>query len=134
MEKKMNLSTAKERIAYYKIPEKLAKFMLKREQSKSGNIKHTSYCNHPKNTGIGKKDTVFLGECCNVRFDRKTFPKSGKSVLNGCFIEKKPYGWLVWEKTTRALLGLVYNESNLESKTKEWKRRFNEQYGDFISG
>lgn len=83
---------------------------------------------HPKSTGIGKKDTAFYRGCCHVRFDRKTLPKGGKSVINGCFIERKAYGWLIWCKTTRALLRLTKQEptEQLINETKEtlkWQQK-----------
>jgi hypothetical protein len=116
--------TVKQKVDYYKIPKRYADFMYKREGQHTKQIE--SSCLHPKNTGIKKKDTTFFPGCCNVRFDRKTLPKKGKSILNGCFIEKKGIAWLVWETRTRCLLGLVYDEDRLEIKTKEWKERFNE--------
>jgi hypothetical protein len=127
----MKLTKTEKRIHYYNIPDTLANFLRAREEATP--VKHSSPCLHPKNTKIGKKDTTFFEDCCHVRFDRKTLPKSGKSILNGTFIENKGYAYLVWDRETRALFGLVYDESELDSKTKEWKRRFNEQYGVIIS-
>jgi len=120
----MTLTTAKQKIAYFNIPEPLASFLLAREKHEV--IPEKSYCQHPKNTGIPKKDTTFFKECCHVRFDRKTLPKSGKSIVNECFVESKAYGYLVWDKETRALFGIVKDAEQLNDKTKEWKRRFDE--------
>ena len=65
---------------------------------------------HPKYTGIGKKDTSFYTGSCNVLFDRKTIPKSGKSIVDGCFIKDKGSYKLVYDISTRALLGLDPNK------------------------
>ena len=78
---------------------------------------HPSKCLH-------KKFTTFYGDVCYVRFDRKTLPKSGKSILNNCFIEKKNTVWLIWDIKTRALLG-IGNDKNLVCKTLEYSKRFN---------
>jgi hypothetical protein len=82
-------------------------------------------CMAPKN-GLPKKATSFYKGCCMVRFDRKTMPKSGKSFVNGCFVEKKSYAYLVWDTSSRALLGIVKHEHELEEKAKEWKRRIDD--------
>ncbi len=75
---------------------------------------------HPSKSGIGKKDTSFYPGCCNVRFNRKTLPKSGKSIIDGCFVEDKGSYKLVWDRETRCLLGLDVN------KIPEYKRKLNE--------
>jgi hypothetical protein len=116
--------TAKENIIYFKIPEEYHDFMLKREKALAGTVKkHDTYgCLHPKN-GLSKKVTSFYKGCCHVRFDRKTLPKSGRSVINDCFVENKYDVYLVWYRPTRALLGIVKRESDLAEKINEWKRR-----------
>ena len=78
------------------------------------------YGEHPTKTGIGKKDTIFFEGCCNVLFDRKTIPKSGKSIKDSCFIKDKKIYHLIYDIDTRALLGLNIN------KLKEYQRRFDE--------
>lgn len=75
---------------------------------------------HPKHTGIGKRDTSFYPGHCNVIFDRKTIPKSGKSIKDGFFIKQKDHYSLVYDIQTRALCGLDKN------KLKEYRRRLNE--------
>ena len=74
---------------------------------------------HPSKTGIGKKDTSFYKGCCHVGFHRKTFPKSGKSIVDGCFIQKKDHYYLIYDIETRALLGLDLN------KIEKYKRILN---------
>ena len=76
---------------------------------------------HPKHTGIGKKNTSFYPGCCNVLFDRKTIPKSGKSIVDGCFIKDKGSYELVYDTQTRALLGLD------RRKIKQYKELLHEQ-------
>ncbi len=76
---------------------------------------------HPKHTGIGKKDTSFYPGHCNVIFDRKTMPKSGKSLIDGCFIKDKGTYQLVYDVKTRALLGLDVN------KIKQYKELLNDR-------
>ena len=126
---------AKELIHYYKVNPELAAFMLRREaRLTKQKDKHDTGCYHPKNTGIGKKDTSFYDGCNHVRFDRKKLPKSGKSIINDTFVEKKGFVWLVWHLKTRALLGVIYNDTNIEKLTEEWKRRFNELYSNSIIG
>ena len=80
---------------------------------------------HPKYSGIGKKNTSFYPGCCNVIFDRKTIPKSGKSLINGCFIKDKGSYQLVYDIKSRALLGIDVN------KIEQYKELLNEQYGYF---
>ena len=77
-----------------------------------------------KAKNITKVPYTLLNEACHVRFDRKTLPKSGKSILNDCFIEKKNKVWLIWHRQTRALLGIA-NDKNLACKTLEYSERFN---------
>jgi len=77
---------------------------------------------HPKHTGIGKKDTTFYPGCCNVCYDRQKLPKSGKSIVDGCFIRDKGTYKLVYDISTRALLGLDIN------KIKQYKELLNEQF------
>ena len=76
---------------------------------------------HPKYTGIGKKDTSFYPGCCNVIFDRKTIPKGGKSIVDGCFLKDKGTYTLVYDIQTRALLGID------PSKIKQYKELLHEQ-------
>jgi len=92
----------------------------------------------PRNTHIGyspksafkehknfpKKETTFVEGVCNVRFNRKTLPKGGKSVLNGCFIELSGQHWLIWDLVTRASLGICKNEDRLDLVTKSLQERF----------
>jgi hypothetical protein len=73
---------------------------------------------------LPKKLTTFCGDVCHVRFNRKTFPKSGKSIINNCFVEGKDIK-LIWDTSTRALLGLT-NEANLEATTAKYQKQFKE--------
>ncbi len=75
---------------------------------------------HPTKTGIGKKETSFYPHFIHVRFNRKTLPKSGKSIVNGCFVEIKGFYALIWDIKTRALLTLC-SVDLIEEKTKEFK-------------
>ena len=88
-------------------------------------VKHTPKATfhaglHPKHTGIGKKDTSFYPGCCHVGFHRKTFPKSGKSIVDGCFVQKKHHYTLVYDIETRCLMGIDVN------KIKQYKELLNE--------
>ena len=77
---------------------------------------------HPAK-GLAKKFTEFYEGVCHVRFNRKTFPKKGKSVLNGCFVEYKKEVCYIWEYRTRALLGCC-TELNLHNRSIEWSQKF----------
>ena len=95
-------------------------------------VKHThksteTVGDHPKHTGIGKKNTSFYPGCCNVLFDRKTIPKSGKSIKDGFFIKDKGTYSLVYDIQTRALLGLDIN------KLKEYRELLNDRIESSIN-
>ncbi len=78
----------------------------------------------PANTTISYKSTSYGSQrLVRLRFDRKTIPKSGKSVYKTVWIEKKKYGYLIWDRQTRALLGTA-KEHNLFEKADEYIRRF----------
>jgi len=74
---------------------------------------------------LPKKKTSFWEGVCHVRFDRKTLPKSGKNIIDNCFIENKKSYWLIWDKDTRALLS-VYSGRDVESYVKTIKERWKE--------
>ena len=82
---------------------------------------------HPK-YALLKKETTFCGACCHVRFDRKTLPKSGKSIFKDYFIDTANGVTRVWHKHTRALMiaGVIREEVIAKlytNKFKEIKRR-----------
>lgn len=91
------------------------------ERRKAKLIPHKQFIfgHHPK-YGLKKKETSFHEKFTHVRFDRKTLPKSGKSIVGNCFVEDKGSYHLIWDKETRALLGLNIN------KIEEYERKFNE--------
>ena len=76
---------------------------------------------HPKH-GLPKKETSFYPGFCHVLFDRKTIPKGGKSIIDGCFVKEKDHYQLVYDRETRALLGLDV------TKIKQYKELLHEQY------
>jgi len=78
---------------------------------------------HPTK-GLYKKLTSFYEGHCRVRFDRKTFPKTGKSIVNNCFIDSKDGISSVYDYHTRALLGICKTD-NVDKYTKKWKEQFN---------
>jgi hypothetical protein len=85
---------------------------------------YTSIGIHPSKA-LNKKETTFYGDVCYVRFDRKTIPKSGKSIINNCFVENRKHYYLVWDIRTRALLGLCWND--LETTTRKYNEQFNQR-------
>jgi len=84
-----------------------------------------TYGEHPKHTGIGKKDTSFYPGACKVGFHRKTFPKSGKSIIDGCFVQAKHHYHLIYDLETRCLLGLDIN------KIKQYRELLNERKHEY---
>jgi len=78
---------------------------------------HPTKCLH-------KKFTSFYEGTCRVKFDRKTIPKSGKSIIGTCFVETKNETCNIYDSKTRALLGIC-KETNKEYYCKLWGEQFN---------
>ena len=95
-----------------------------RQKLKHQPVKHFTEGYHPKHA-LAKKYTSFYPGCCHVLFDRKTIPKGGKNIQDGCFIKQKDHYHLIYDRETRALLGLDIN------KIKEYRRRFDESTRNF---
>jgi len=79
---------------------------------------------HPAKA-LPKKKTCFYGQVCHVRFDRKTFPKKGKSVLLNSFIDTKHGYWRIWDIETRALLK-VCHDIPTEDSIKQIRKKIGE--------